>query len=244
MDGGVLVLRGVLRKYTAERKSGAFFLSEQERSIFGASAAVAAVIGEGGVAAGAAISATSSELADYVEFEIGGRHIRGWVWRSPFKEGDFVNAVLNQQEGSLFDDLLAIYRPSDRIISLYPHLSRGRYSHAINAFKWWAIASTLFLGCMVLIFAYIFSDTGSMWSSFSHEGFLHVVGAAVSTCYLYFLACTVWAIHRWKKYVYAAENVFAALGWQNVRFIDLPQSSKKLRRGDEESDYGEFYFRY
>ena len=55
------------------------------------------------------------------------------------------------------------------------------------------------------------------------------------------------AIHttlRWMKFVRSAEAVFAALGFKDVRNVDLPRSSKLKRTPQDPIGYGVYYFRY
>lgn len=139
--------------------------------------------------------------------------------------------------------LVAVYRISDQIVALYPHVSRGSWAHAINAFKWWAIGSTTTVGLSSLMFACVAAESGSLWDQFRNENFLFVVlgGGAIFCGWV--LIYTVWSLGKWRKYTKMAEEIFIALGWAGERRIDLIKSSKKLRRGDEPFGCGTFFFR-
>lgn len=238
----LIVLRGAIENYKVERKFSNFILLDSERGAMGAVAIAAAATGASGLAMGAAVSATSTdEEADYVEFRIEGELVKGWLWRSPFSEGDVVDVVVSKSGDEL--GLLAVYRPSDQLIALYPHLSRGRRAHAINALKWWAIGSTIVVGLTSLAFAYVAAESGSLWDQFRNRDFLDVILVGGGACYGYFLIYTVWSLRRWRKYTEMAEKIFAALGWKNGNGIDLVKSSKKLQRGEKSFGYGAFFFR-
>ncbi|MGC5276288.1 hypothetical protein ACPXAM_24450, partial [Escherichia coli] len=53
-----------------------------------------AATGMGGQAIGTATNASRiNEEADFVSFELNGKRVKGWLWRSPFSEGDDVDVV-------------------------------------------------------------------------------------------------------------------------------------------------------
>ena len=120
-----------------------------------------AAAGMGGQAIATASNAGSlQEEADHVEFDLDGKKVRGWLWRSPFKEGDIVDAAVVWQ-GEYFE-LVALANPADRTIALYPHCVRGRRAFYTLVFRWWLI----FAGIYPAIFSFLFY-------SFDH----HVNGA-------------------------------------------------------------------
>lgn len=56
------------------------------------------------------------EEADYVEFVLEGQPIKGWVWRSPFQEGDEVEVAAEWQKDHY--EVFGIARPVDHTIAL------------------------------------------------------------------------------------------------------------------------------
>lgn len=59
--------------------------------------------------------------------KVDGKSAKGWVWFSPFQAGDEVEVISTQQEG--YFEIVAILRPTDRTIALYPHCSREKNAH-------------------------------------------------------------------------------------------------------------------
>ena len=133
---GLEVLRGRISHYRAERHFADFVFNDQDRKGMGVLAVAAGLAGLSGQAVGMASAAGSTkEEADYLQFEIDGKPVKGWVWRSPFQEGDRVEVVAEWQTDHY--ELYAITRPADNTIALYPHCSRGSKSHWRNAWWWW-----------------------------------------------------------------------------------------------------------
>ena len=238
----LFVLRGAIEDYQVERKIGNFIWSGTERGALGATAIAAAVSGASGLAMGATIAATSTdEEADYVQFEVEGKLVKGWLWRSPFSEGDVVDVVVSKSDDQL--GLVAVHRLNDGVIALYPHVSRGSWAHAINAFKWWAIGCSTVFGLFSILFAYMAAESGSLWDQFGNKNFLQVIFGSGAMFSGWLLIYTIWSLGKWKKYTKLAEKIFVSLGWKGEKKIDLIKSSKRLRRGDESFDYGSFFFR-
>ena len=133
----IVKLSGPIRGLHKTRAEANFVFTETDRIKMGVIAVSAAIAG----LAGQAIAVASSDFdedADYLEFTLDGKPVKGWVWRSPFKESDEVE-VAAAWTGSHYE-AYAIARPKDRVVALYPHCSRGRQRHYANAFKWWLIA--------------------------------------------------------------------------------------------------------
>ena len=129
-------ISGVIERYAVARGRANFFFQEGDQAIMGMVAMAAGAVGAAGPAVAPAWAATDlEEEADEVRFELGGKMVRGWLWRSPFKEGDSVQAV-GRWDGDEFE-AVAVARPDDQMIALYPHLSRGSTAHVRNAAKWY-----------------------------------------------------------------------------------------------------------
>jgi len=179
------------------------------------------------------------EEADHVEFSLDGKPVSGWVWRSPFAEGDEVEVVA-EREGDRYA-AVAITRPADRMIAMYPHLSRGRWSHILNALKWWFWGMTIFSVFFMLLGGVVWGFMGTfIFSAEVAPQFLVVL----LILYALMLLPTIHLTWRYMHFVKAAETVFNALGWKNAGRIDLNKTSKAGKQGNEPPEYGTYYFRY
>ncbi|WP_137938760.1 putative type VI secretion system effector [Chitinivorax sp. B] len=131
---GLQKYSGRLTKLSCERTDESFVMTRDEQSAMGGVAVAAAMVEAVGQAANTALAASDpSEPADWVEFELDGKSFKGWLWRCPFKAGDEVEVVASN-EGSFYR-VYAVARPKDRLVALYPHCSRGRVAHWMNALK-------------------------------------------------------------------------------------------------------------
>lgn len=235
-----VVLRGKISGYRSQRGAANFFFTQADRRALGMAAVGAALIGAAGPAMSTAIAASDmEEEADQVEFMIDGKQVSGWVWRSPFADGDEVE-VVSEWDGEHYS-AIAINRPLDRMIAMYPHLAKGRWAHVLNALKWWFWGMSIFTVAFTLLVWVVWAADGS--SMFSEKV---IWGYSIALLSLYALMLLP-AIHmtlKYMRFVRAAEKVFKVLGWKNVGFIDLNKSSKARRQGDEAPEYGTYYFRY
>ncbi len=239
---GLEVLRGRISHYQAERHFADFVFTDQDRKGMGVLAVAAGLAGLSGQAVGMASAAGSTkEEADYLQFEIDGKPVKGWVWRSPFQEGDRVEVAAEWQADHY--ELYAIARPADNTIALYPHCSRGSKSHWRNAWEWWLIGSSVVVAIGILITEGIgFFSSQSML--FDPDG-AKILLLGLPAMFFPFFALMTWSLGRkWMPFVRLSERVFTALGWDNPAEVDLVKRSKAQRRGGESFDYGVFYFRY
>ncbi|PTD94950.1 putative type VI secretion system effector [Pseudothauera lacus] len=241
---GLEVLRGRISHYRAERHFADFVFTDQDRKGMGVLAVTAGLAGLSGQAVGMASAAGSTkEEADYLQFEIDGKPVKGWVWRSPFQEGDRVEVAAEWQADHY--ELYAIARPADNTIALYPHCSRGSKSHWRNAWWSWLWGTGIFI-----FFGMLFVGVIGLFVGESHAEGLYgkVLFAALagSVSFFYpFFALMTWSLGRkWMPFVRLSERVFTALGWDNPAEVDLVKRSKAQRRGGEALEYGVFYFRY
>jgi hypothetical protein len=234
---GLVKRTGTISNYTVKRGDASFVFTEADKTKLGVLAVAAGLAGLGGQAiATAGFAASTEEAADYVEFDLDGSPVKGWVWRSPFKEGDQVE-VVGEINGSYLE-VAAIARPADHIIALYPHCSRGRSRHVWNALKWWTISTAGFLGG-TLFFLLVAGSPQSILNGWSEGGNYAVLGVVIFFA-LMFSSLT----RKWMPFVRVAEKVFKALGWPNPGAVDLVKSSKAKRRPEDPGEYGTFYFRY
>lgn len=172
-DESFVKLTGTIRNYKAHRGNASFVLTQSDQEKMGAIAIAAGLAGLGAQAVATAANATSPEEgADYVEFDLDGRQVKGWVWRSPFRDGDQV-VVVGQRQG---DDLavVGIARPRDRTIALYPHCSRGTVRHWLNAVAWWLFGTAA--GLAVMLSMMVVSSALSTLAGDAWAALLPIVG--------------------------------------------------------------------
>ena len=248
MDKNLVLLKGKISSLQSNLLKADFFLERRQRSHSGdevassALAVAAAAMGMSGAAMGTAINASARfEDADRVSFDLNGEHVQAWLWRNPFTDGDEVEVVASKVNSHW--EALAVARPSDRIIALYPHLSRGRKSHVRAATKLWlqfvSFLSLLTLAVVISMLHYKFGLT-------SPKGFIGlkiVCLQATPFVWAFFLLVSIHLAWRWMYFVRIAEDVFRTFGWKDVESIDLRKSSKGSK-GPDVFGYGYLYYRY
>ncbi|UXY16957.1 hypothetical protein N8I74_08095 [Chitiniphilus purpureus] len=234
------VLRGKITNLRKTRESASFFFTDSDQTAMGVVAVAAAAVGLGSQAIAVASATTSiEEEADYLEFELDGQDIRGWVWRCPFSEGDEVEAVVEREGGHYV--AYAITRPADRTMALYPHCSRGKLAHVKNAVKWWflGVSIVLFVGFLIISLAAIGDGIEFVIDIWKNS--LPWVGLAL---YGFFGVMTISLTKKWMPFVRLSEKCFTALGWKNTSNIDLVKTTKKARTESDPGELGVMYFRY
>lgn len=228
---GLVKLSGVISGYHRRREVGTFFLSPSTQTNLGVATITAAVLSLSDSSTPSA--GDMEEEADHISFWIDGKSIQGWVWRSPFKTGDEVEVVAEWQSDHY--EAFGIARTSDRIVALYPHCSRGRAAHFMNALFWYAMIMLFQVGMTGALLLYIagmeaFYDPIFYWCSSG-------LGA-------YFGLMVISLSRKWSPFVQIAEKVFRTLQWSNPSWVDLVKSSKAQRTAKDKVELGTFYFRY
>lgn len=231
-------IRTTLRDFRAERGHASFVFTPTDRTGIGMVAVTAAALGQAGAASGLLVQSSDVEEAAYqVEFTLDGKPASGWLWFAPFGNGDEVEVVARRQADHY--NVVAMARPADRTVALYPHLSRGRKAHWRAVWKLWFWGMTIFGGmsvCLVILLASIFNG------GFQVE-IAYAMGLVLIGMYAFFALPALQIGFQRMKFVRVAERAFRALGWKDVKNIDLPKSSKP-RRPDDAAEFGTFYFRY
>lgn len=237
----IVRLKGVITGYRSSRESANFVFTETDQTRFGVIAIAASLAGLSGQATSVVSNATAmEEEADHVSFHMDGATISGWLWRSPFKEGDFLEVAVQRRADHY--ELLGAVRPGDRTIALYPHCSRSRKTHILNAVKWWifaclflqlgllAVSSTLESATILQFWSDILAEEAVIWFLAGVHGF---IGIAIFSM-----------ARKWLPFAKVAETVFRALQLSNPGGIDLVKSSKGKLRHDDSYEFGVMYFRY
>ncbi|KVL48928.1 putative type VI secretion system effector [Burkholderia territorii] len=233
----VQLLRGTISKLKCRRRQQDFVLSEAQHAYIQATAEGAAFAGMGASAIGLIqSSANSEEEADWVEFELDGKQIEGWLWKMPMKDGDEVEIVAELRPRDRYF-AYAVRRINDDVIAVYPHATRGRSA----LYRWlMKIMVSLFIPIFGLFCILLFRDAGGVERA-AVGTFLGITGAAAL---MIFWILFYRAYRRMKRFAKLAEVIFSCYGWGDVRRINLVRSSKRMRAEHRDVDYGINYFRY
>lgn len=237
VPSGIVKVSGVMRGLRKTRAEANFVFTDAGRAKMGIVAVSAAIAGLAGQAISIA-SASFEEDADYLEFTLDGQPVKGWVWRSPFRESDRVE-VAAEWMGTHYE-AYAIARPEDRVVALYPHCSRGKLRHYANAVKWWLIGGG---GGYTLLFAIsLFSDGFDFKEALRDmkDGMV----LFLSFTFGFFGLMTTSLVRKWLPFVRLAERCFRALAWPNPSRVDLVKRTKATRHPKDSAEMGVFYFRY
>ncbi len=232
---GLMKISGKIKNYVSKRDEASFVLTKKDKTGMGMVSVALAAVGMGGQAIATASNAASlQEEADYVEFDLEGKKVKGWLWRSPFNDGDQVDAVVAWQ-GDYFE-LVALAKPSDRMIALYPHCVRGRRAFYTLVFRWW------------IVFAGIFPPTCTsliIWASGANDFFFEFpfwatwAGFSIGWTFIIFML-----MRQWIPFGKAAQRVFSVLGLKDPSGVDLKKTTKAQRKPDDPPEMGAFFFRY
>ncbi len=237
------ILSGVIENYSCARASANFFFADEDFENSSAITMSAAVLGLGAQAIGSHFQeADAEEISDRVEFYINGKLVKAWLWRSPFKDGDAVEVVAMKTKSDFEFEGYAVARPKDRIVALYPHLSRGRISHFIYAIKLW-----LLIGCLSSAIPFFYTVMASMLDG---ETVAQTLRAAlfvlsVVAIFLFVTLLPLYSIsNKYMKFVRSAEFIFNEFGWPKPKWIDLRKITAQKRTPQDSDELGNYYFKY
>ncbi|WP_288409057.1 putative type VI secretion system effector [uncultured Herbaspirillum sp.] len=234
-QGGLIKVSGEIKNYASKRDAASFVLTKKDKTGMGMVSVALAAAGMGGQAIATASNAANlQEEADYVEFELEGKSVKGWLWRSPFKEGDTVDAAVVWQ-GEYFE-LVALAKPSERIIALYPHCVRGRRAFYALVFRWWFIFSGIFPPAVTY---FGFLAFGFNRVIFEFPFWIAWGGIAFGWTFIIFMLML-----QWMPFGKAAQRVFSVLGLKHPSGVDLKKTTKAQRKPDDPPEMGAFFFRY
>ena len=228
-------LTGSISNLKVTRASASFVFTQEDQTGLGVVAVAAAIAGLGGQAMAAASNASAvEEEADYLEFEVNGEPVKGWVWRNPFQNGDVVSIAAARSEAHW--ESYGMARLNDRTIALYPHCSRGRARHFVNAFKWWFFGAGGFVSFVGIPLFYFTAG----------ERFFEIkeIPIALLGLMAFFGVMTFSLSMKWMPFVRVAEKIFRTLDLPNPSNIDLVKSTKTKRAEHDPGELGAFYFRY
>src|SRR5450830_1223716 len=220
-----VLLRGVISGFERSRRSHSFVVSKVEHQVIGATAIVAAAMGMGATGMGMIGAAENSdEDADWVEFELDGKQIQGWLWMMPMRNGDTVEVVAEPTGNNRYV-AYAVKRDGDDLLAVYPHATAGRKVHYRKSVKAWMWCS--FLAYLILpLFAVMQRGLSFLFQTDMPLFLLH-------TFFLWIAISAVIAFRVSRKFmgfVRIAETIFKMFGCPDPVHIDLRQTSKDNRR--------------
>jgi hypothetical protein len=170
---------------------------------------------------------------------IQGKSIKGWLWRSPFQDGDYVEVAAEWKKDHY--EVFGVTRPIDKAISLYPHCSRSKNRHLKNSFKWWIISTiTLQIIISLGLLAIGWDTFLEIWRYMLFEGAWWLpVGVSAA-----FAIAVASMANQWMPFAKVAEKVFSVLELPNPHNIYLVKSSKNKNLPQDSPEFGSMYFRY
>lgn len=235
----MVLLRGVISGLNRSRRSHDFVLTNVQHQQIGVTAIAASIMGMGATGIGLiGMASNADEEADWVEFELDGKHVKGWLWMMPMRNGDTVE-VVSEPLGNNHYVAYAVKRRGDDLLAVYPHATAGRrvhYRKSVKAWTWCAFFAFLSL----LLFFVMPEGWGSLLNSDMQMGLL-----SAFTIWIAFSAVIAFRVSRkLMGFVRLAETIFTTFGWPDVENIDLRQTSRENRRENKLPNFGNLYFRY
>ncbi|WP_433693342.1 putative type VI secretion system effector [Herbaspirillum seropedicae] len=232
---GLMKISGEIKNYVSKRDEASFVLTKKDKTGMGMVSVALAAVGMGGQAIATASNAASlQEEADYVEFDLEGKKVKGWLWRSPFNDGDQVDAVVAWQ-GDYFE-LVALAKPSDRMIALYPHCVRGRRAFYRIVFRWWFVFAGISPPAFTFSFFWAMGFTDIL---FEYPFWFAWIGFSIGWTFIIFMLML-----QWIPFGKAAQRVFSVLGLKDPSGVDLKKTTKAQCKPGDPPEMGAFFFRY
>jgi hypothetical protein len=233
-----VLLRGTIEKLERSRRSHDFVLTQVQQRQVGATAVGAAAMGMGAAGIGlVSMASNSDEEADWVEFELDGKKMQGWLWLLPMRNGDEVEVVAEK----VADDRYIVYsvkRDGDDIVAMYPHATAGRKAHYRNLAK--IMLWTFFILYAILVVGTYFRGeiSSDLYAYAVSMATIGVGGFIVFGIIFYRVSLKLMGFVR------LAEAVFRTYGWPDIQNIDLRKTSRENPGTNTLSNYGRHYFRY
>ncbi len=238
-NNSMVLLRGVISALNRSRRSHDFVLTEVQHLQIGATAIAASAMGMGATGIGLiGMAGNSDEEADWVEFELDGKLVKGWLWMMPMRNGDNVEVVV-EQAGNNDYVTYAVKRDGDDLLAVYPHATAGKKAHYRKSVKVWMWCS--FLTFLILpLFLVMQRGLGTLLDG-KMQSFLLIAFAS------WIPVSAVMAFRVSRKlmgFVRIAEVIFKTFGWSDIENIDLRKTSREHRGENKLGNFGNLYFRY
>ena len=134
-NNSMVLLRGVISGLNRSRRNHDFVLTEVQHRQVGVTAIAASVMGMGATGIGlVGMAGNADEEADWVEFELDGKQVKGWLWMMPMRNGDTVEVVAEPTAKGYYV-AYAVNRDGDDLLAVYPHATAGRKVHYRKSIK-------------------------------------------------------------------------------------------------------------
>jgi hypothetical protein len=235
----IVLLRGAISGLERSRRSHNFVLSQNQHQQIGATAIAASAMDMGATGIGLVnMSENSNEEADWVEFNIDNKKIRGWLWMMPMRNGDIVEIVA-ESTGEDHYLAYAVKRDGDDLVAVYPHATAGRKAHYRKSAKIWLWSSLLAYSFPLAI---LVTDKG--FGSLLDPDILFGLLILLVFCMLTSAIIAFRISRKFMKFVRTAELIFKTFGWTDIENIDLRKTSIENMRENTLPNFGTLYFRY
>ncbi|WP_321884763.1 putative type VI secretion system effector [Paraburkholderia bannensis] len=229
------LVRGRISKLRRTKVTRDFMRCENQRVATDIGTVVLGLSGMTALSVGLAASARhSDEEVDKVEFDVGGVHVEGWLWRCPFRENDEVEVVAEQSSAGV--TCFAVRRVEDGLIAIYPHCTSGQRAYLKTVVK----VCLSFLLPWIAVSAYLFFVKAPLLT-LPQRFFYLGVGALIPALFLLFFAVSGYRKDR--PFIVLSEQIFATFGWKDAPGINLKKTSKGKRRPDDGPGFGLWIFR-
>lgn len=235
----MLLLKGTISKLRCYTREHDFMSTPDQHTQIGITAIIATAMGMGAHAAGMVGSVgNKAEKAHWLEFELDGKKIQGWVWTMPLGTGDKVEVVAEHTGGHCYTGY-AIRRVDDGLVAAYPHVIAGRkvlYRNSVRGWLWFSVIAILF---------YMFDSVLEMGLSILlEEDTWHFMALWIVVCFVTIGLIAFRISRMYMESVCMAEAIFRTFGWPDVEKIDLRKTSKENPGEYKILGFGERYFRY
>ncbi|MFL9895683.1 putative type VI secretion system effector [Paraburkholderia sp. RL17-381-BIF-C] len=233
-----ILLRGTIANLQRSRRTHDFVLTRFQQNAVGATAMGAAAIGLGATGIGLVnMASDADEEADWVEFELDGMQMQGWLWLLPMRNGDVVELVA-EKVGENRYVVYSVKRDGDDIVSVYPHATAGRKQHyrSMEKIMFWAFVLVNAIGVFAMHRPGDFGDNFLSFAAF--------MGVAMAATLVVFLVIFYRVTKKMMGFVRLAEAIFKTYGWPDVENINLRKTSCEHRGTNTLANYGRYYFRY
>ncbi|WP_392552166.1 putative type VI secretion system effector [Orbus wheelerorum] len=192
------------------------------------------VLNLGLASAGAGMKRSKVEpkiAAVFISAKLDDKPIQGWLGFTKFNEGDEVKAVVSPK--AEHDEVYAILRPQDHIISIMPTCQQGHKAGKKTAIK-------SFYGLLVFIFLLCLFVSSLMARDLVQLAGFTAFGMIICGCVGVLAALSVYKDVKKGAYHFA-ERIFATLGWKNPEKIDLYYINKNIIKTlQQQNQYSEW----
>jgi len=228
MNAKLQLLRGRISDLLVEQSKEEFMQTNSDRKVGAAMATGLAAAGLAGAASSALLAtAGAGDSVELFTCIVGGQRVAGRFTKASFKNGDSVEIAAESQRDGTYA-ALAVRRPSDRTVWMFPHCSRGRRTHltfSICLFLWILLGIFIMSAAFILMGIWTHREKHIPFDLLIHMGIISVILSLISSLYFSIRFAT-----RWLFFVRKAEAIFTAFGYRDPGGVDMEQQHKKYLR--------------